>query len=300
MKLAIRAALALIPILAGTCGAVRAAEPLRLRYLAAAYADSAGAPLSDPRGVACGEGVVAVADSDGRIALYDTTGKTLRASGVFTPRETPIPVAAAFDPKGDLLVVDGRSRRIVRVSRAGEAKGSFEAPAGPDGRQAVPRAIAVDREGRIYVLDVASGVVSVLSVAGAPARRIALPESDGLTDVAVSGDGAVLVTDAVGGRLLVAPAGGASAAALPSTFGSAVEFASSVASDAFGRVIVLDGHGGRVALARPDGSIAVRQLEFGWDSGQLRNPADLCVDPAGRLLVADRDNRRVQMFQIAD
>jgi hypothetical protein len=47
-----------------------------------------------------------------------------------------------------------------------------------------------------------------------------------------------------------------------------------------------------------DGSFQGRELTGGWVDGALHYPAQLCIDSADDLFIADRENNRVQIFQL--
>ena len=52
----------------------------------------------------------------------------------------------------------------------------------------------------------------------------------------------------------------------------------------------------RVSKFAPDGSFIMSFGEWGYGEGQFRSPHSLAMDSQGRLFVADRGNRRIQIF----
>lgn len=77
------------------------------------------------------------------------------------------------------------------------------------------------------------------------------------------------------------------------------EFArpTAVAFEPGGRAVVADGYDhARVALFAPDGTFDSDFGERGTAPGQLETPHGVVVDERGRILVADRENARVQVF----
>lgn len=52
----------------------------------------------------------------------------------------------------------------------------------------------------------------------------------------------------------------------------------------------------RITKWAPDGSFVKSWGEWGFEDGQLRSPHSLAMDSQGRLFVADRGNRRIQIF----
>ena len=73
----------------------------------------------------------------------------------------------------------------------------------------------------------------------------------------------------------------------------------SLVSDDTGRLFVSDQNSGTILVVGPDGTFLGRQGGPGWKTALLRSPAQLCLDGQGRLMVADRDNHRVQVFALS-
>lgn len=55
---------------------------------------------------------------------------------------------------------------------------------------------------------------------------------------------------------------------------------------------------GRISKFAPDGSFIKSWGQFGYEDGEFRTPHALTLDGAGRLLVGDRGNRRIQVFDL--
>jgi len=66
--------------------------------------------------------------------------------------------------------------------------------------------------------------------------------------------------------------------------------------DANGFVVETDAGNQRVQAFRPDGTFVLAFGSGGSGPGQFANPSAIDVDAAGRLLVLDKDNARVQVF----
>lgn len=116
--------------------------------------------LVSPRGVAWGPSrQIAVADP-GRSAVevFDEFGSRLFALG--TP-DTLSPDDVLFDPGGSVVVNDLRGERVLAYApRGGGPTASFEG----GGETFVPTALAIDREGRLLVLDGERGRILIIEM----------------------------------------------------------------------------------------------------------------------------------------
>ncbi len=191
---------------------------------AAGLADLAGAPptaspLDTPRGVAIGpKGEVYISDSGnhrvvvvgsgGVLASFAGTGNAgaegLNGPAVAAQLNAPGQLAAAAS--GEVYIADTGNHRVVRVQRggtlelvAGTGVAGYSGDGGPAATAQLdtPRAVALDGAGTLYIADTGNRRIRQVTPNGAietlsPGEGIALAEPCG---VAVSSDGAVLVTD---------------------------------------------------------------------------------------------------------
>ena len=285
-----------IVVLVTLCGAAAlAAEAVHLKPMGSAYVDAKGTGLRLPQGVAAAGDLAAVADAgNGRIVTYTLTAEGLSARGEMVVQQVPYPIGAAILPSREILVLDGKTRRIARLSSEGAFTAWLE-PSGVEGTVSV-RALAASG-GTVYVLDVAGGRILLMELDGTVRGTLAIPSEVGFpSDLAVDGKGDVYVVDSVGRRLWVARKGEAALSALTGPLPEEFEFPASIAADDEGRLFVADRDGGGIVVFGRDGSFRGRQLAMGWKEGFLRYPADLCVAPGGLVLVAERGNNRVQVF----
>ena len=66
-----------------------------------------------------------------------------------------------------------------------------------------------------------------------------------------------------------------------------------------GQVFVSDGYGQhRVHRFSPDGDLELSWGEEGTGPGQFALPHDLWIDPRNRIMVTDRENHRIQLFDV--
>lgn len=282
--------------LVGFAAAAAGGESVKLKPESSIYVDAAGGGLSRPEGVGCTNAALAVADTGhGRIVLYEVREDALRPRGEIVAPQVPLPLRVGFLSGGDLLALDGRSRRIGRLSPAGEFRGWLEPDVGP----LEPRSFAVGPADRVHVLDLAGRRVLVVDPAGAVERTIAFPPAAAfLSDLAVDGRGDVYAIDSVGRRAYAARAGESALAGLGPSLDKELDFPTAIAVDDDGRLFVLDEHGGGIVILGRDGSFRGRQSAMGWKDGLLRYPADVCLDGRGSLFVAERGNSRVQRFLV--
>ena len=284
-------------------GAAHAAEGVKLRPLPAIYADDRGSGLKQPEGLAFdGKSLLAVADTGNRRLLkYTIAGDQATAAGEIRLNEIPYPIRVRFGPGGELFALDGKSRRIARISPAGEFKGYVEPSGDVQAGPLMPRSFAIDRAGDLYVLDVFRARVLVLDPSGGTARTIAYPGKRGfLSDLAVDERGTVFAVDSVGRRVFVAGKPDAVLVPLTPDMRADLAFPTAIAVDGQGRIFLADQNGDGIVILGRDGSFRGRQAGTGWKEGSLRYPSGLCAGPAGTIFVADRENGRVQMFAVSE
>lgn len=294
-KVGLLAALALIPAGARAAGAARG-----LTFERAVLADSSDAPLRAPEGVACDDrGAVVVADTGNRrLVTYTWKDGALDGGKAIRLPQLTYPVRLQIDSKGFVLALDRRTRKIVRVDASGAYAGVLEAKGG-SGAALTPSAFKLDASDDAYVLDVVARKVVVLAPDGRVTRELPLPpEARAVTDVAVDGAGKTYVVDAATATLFVAERADRAFKALTKGMKDRISFPGYLVADARGRLFVVDQNGSAVVRMTNDGAFQGRDLAWGVADGDLDHPAQLCVTLAGEVLVADRDNDRVQIFAL--
>ena len=193
-------------------------------------------------------------------------------------------IRVAFDTKGNLWVFHrcfndvpfgratcvGRSEPpILQFDPSGKLLRSFG-----QGIFAFPHGFTVDHDGNIWASD-ANGEASVLGMStGGRGHQV----------FKFSPEGKLLLTL---GRKGVAGNG-------PDTF----DQPTGVAVARNGDVFVTDGHGknDRVVKFSKDGRFIKTWGKTGSAPGEFNQPHDICIDSQGRVYVADRSNRRIQIF----
>jgi sugar lactone lactonase YvrE len=284
--------------LAALAAAPSAARPAGLKHEVSIYQDDKESPLKAPEGVACGDkGAIVVADTgNGRLLTYTyRDGKLVAGPPVKLP-EVTYPVRVQIDGKGNVLVLDGKTRRVVRVDAAGKFEGAVEWRGVVGAAAVAPVAFRVDAAGNLTVLDVSARRVLVAEGSGKVVREIPLPRGgEEFTDVAVDSAGRVFAVDAVASRLWAAEKGGKEFKPVGASLKDRLSFPVYLVEDR-ARLYLVDQHGNGIVLMGPDGTFQGRELEMGWADGRVYYPAQMCFTDEGLAVVADRNNNRVQLF----
>ncbi len=281
--------------------ASQAAEPLKFRQMAPIYVDGKGAGIRQPEGVACRGNSLVVADTgNGRLLRYTITGETWTPVGETVFPQLPSPIRVDMNSKGEILALDGSSRKIGRVAPTGEFLGYF-APTGDVQGTVVPRSLRVGPDDSVYLLDISGARVLLLDPSGKMLREIPFPKGYGfISDLAVDAGGNILLLDSVRKRVFNLAKNSSEATQLGENLKEEAYFPAAISTDRQGAIYLVDQNGGGIVILGPDGSFRGRQLSMGWKDGFLRYPAQMCVTENGTAFIADRGNNRVDVFQITE
>jgi tripartite motif-containing protein 71 len=256
--------------------------------------------LAYPRGLAIGpDANVYVANTgDDRIDVFDRGGQLLRSFGASgrAAGQFDEPLGVAADASGIRAVTDAVNGRVELLNPDGTIATVWGSPNPGPTILPDPVAAAFDGAGDLYVLDRRRDRIVVFARGtGVPVRSIGLPGS---------GPGQLLDPAAltiVGGTISVADSGN-DRIALFSTAGS---FLGSFATEGTPRGIAVTPDGARTYVSDTANRITVYDpsgvdiAQFGGTGsklGKLNAPAQMTLDAAGGLWVADRGNNRVQHF----
>ncbi len=281
------------------------AEVMKLQHVASIYeyteTNDPKAPvikINQPEGVACKDKSILVSDTaNGRIQPY-----TLQDDGTIKPGpgagiKVAYPMHVRLNSKGDIFVLDGKQRRILRLSAAGESKGNFEPEGVPAPATWVPKNFAIGADDTVYILDVFSSRVLVVSPEGKFQRQIGLPTTDGFfSDLAVDPQGSIFVLNSVTATVYSAAPGENAFSELMKGLKDYVTFPTALTADKQ-YLYIVDQFGSGLVVLGKDGSFKGRKLRLGWKEGELHYPSDICMNEKGEVFIADRANNRVQMYR---
>jgi cysteine-rich repeat protein len=282
-------------------------------------------------------------DIDGTISSIAGTGASGFSGdgGAATSAELAAPAGVAVDDLGRVLVADTGNARVRRIDTSGAIStvaGTATSGYGGDGGAATsamlstPVAVAVDPSGRIAIADAvnqvirlvaADGTISTIAGTGTPgyagdggaatSAELAFP-----IGVALDATGQIAIGDTANQRVRLVAAGGTIATvAGTGAFGSGGDGQQAtsaqlsdpfdVATDAMGRIYIVDTNDHRVRRIELDGrltTVAGTGLAgFSGDGGpaasaQLFDPEGVAVDAMGRVYIADAFNNRVRRVEL--
>jgi hypothetical protein len=277
------------------------AQTARFRHLVSIYMDDQGAGLRLPEGVACGpSGQLIVGDTgNDRLLRFAYQDKIVTGGTVIETPELSSPFRVHLSSKGDVLVLDSTRRRIVRLGPDGTFSGALTFQGAPPPRTVVPRDFVIDVADNIYVLDIFSARVLVLDPQGAFTRAVALPADVGFgSSLAVDEAGGLLLLDSINRRLFSAGRDAETFAPVGSDLSVAIATMPTSLTVHMGLAFVLEGSRGTIVTLRRDGTFVSRQLSQGWDEGTFNQPSQMCINDRDEAFIADRDNSRIQVFQL--
>jgi len=204
------------------------------------------------------------------------------------------PLAMARDAKnGDLVITSFGSGEMIIL----DAKGTLLNKAGREVGLIAPYGVAIDDTGRIYLSEIQTGMVKVLSPAGVLTDKIDLSLAVGRPvapgRITIGRDGRLYIADLRANEILIFNLRGDFLQALQ---GFAYLQKSAIVGD---KIIGLSAHGKAVHLFDKAG---VPLLSFG-DHGEEaeRNvsfPTGFAVDAKGRLWIADAFQHRLKIFSL--
>jgi hypothetical protein len=209
------------------------------------------------------------------------------------------PARVQVNPKGELFVLDSIQRRVVYLSPEGEFKGALAFEGVPAPSTIVPKSFAIDTSGNIYVLDVFSSRVLILNAERQFQKALPLPGDAGfISDLTVDFGGTVFLIDAIKRRVFSAAKDATAFTTLGKDLSEVIATLPTYVTTSKGTILIVEGNGSRIIGLGRDGSFLTRHLTMGWAEGALNHPSQICINDKDEVFVADRDNSRVQVFQL--
>jgi hypothetical protein len=272
------------------------ADSLQLRRTATVSADAAGVKILQPEGVACREKSLLVVSDTGNGRLLPFTLEDDGAIKPGTEIRVPYPLHVRMNSKKEIFVLDGKQHKILRFSPTGDSLGYFELTGLPAPTAWIPKNFAIDANDNLYLLDIFSARVIIAGPDAKVQRQIPLPAIDGfISDVAVDPQGTIYLLSSVHAAIFAAARDAAAFTLLTKDLKDQVLFPTSLAVDKK-YIFVVDQNGGGVVVLGKDGSFKGRTLRMGWKDGELRYPADICINDKGQVFIADRGNNLVEIY----
>jgi|PlaIllAssembly_1097288.scaffolds.fasta_scaffold66045_2 DNA-binding beta-propeller fold protein YncE len=230
----------------------------RTASILAIPAPPADGKLLNPTGITVDSGnVILVADAQqGRVFGYDRNGTLLLTFGKWG--DLAYPMAIAIDKRRNrIYIADSHVHLVKAFTLLGDRVFDIGVEGPAETRLKSPVGLALDQEGRLYVLDNQSKRVQVYDPEGTYMRMI--PLSSGIPGASLR------------------PAG--------------------IAVDSAGHIYVADRVNNNILIFGSDGSFLRTWGKTGNLNGDFWTPQGLFIDERDHIYIADQTNGRVQVYQ---
>jgi hypothetical protein len=277
------------------------AQTARFRHLLSIDLDDQGVGLHLPEGVACdASGQIVVGDTGGdRLVRFTYQDRIVTGGSTIQIPELTAPFRVQVNSKGEIFALDGVRHRIVRLDSAGRFVDALSFEGAPEPRTVMPRDFTIDAADNVYVLDVFGSRVLVLDPQGSFLRALPLPEDVGFASgLAVDEMGGLVLIDSIRRRLFAAGADADRFEPLGGDLSAALATMPTFVAVRRGTTFVVEGSRSSIVTFRRDGSFLARQLTQGWEEDSLNQPSQMCINDRDEVFIADRDNSRIQVFQL--
>lgn len=224
-----------------------------------------------------------------RLVSYDKNYKFI--SRFDAEGKLNLPVSMLKDKKGRLLLTNKGERGVLvinleeKIINPLDFTKVFPRP--------VPSCLAMDENGRLYVVDEAYKRILIFSDDYEFLGEIKEPQSAGFSDVKWS-ENCLYALDTLLKKVFVYDNQGHLIRSLEF---KSLSFPVSLAVDKRGYLYILDAHEGKVYLFK-DNEIMGEIGQKGWKEGKLYYPAYISMDNANNLYVVDTGNNRIEVFRI--
>ncbi|MCD1261045.1 6-bladed beta-propeller [Paenibacillus athensensis] len=240
-------------------------------------------------------------NGDGTIKIYDPNGKFVKSFGQTGGEEQKLAAPAALAVSGGLvLVTDPTVGRIQAFDKNGEfVKTLFTSP---DDDKYSPVGIAAAGDGHVLFTDVAGHRVVELDQNGQKTASFGQPGSkEGQFayphDLVLDKNKRIYVADSNNGRVQVFDRQGKFLSVIDGTSGgkSRLALPRGLTIDAYNHLVVVDTLANQVRFFELTGESLFEYGELGSEDGEFSFPNGVAVD-GKKVFVADRENKRVQVF----
>lgn len=251
--------------------------------------------LAKPAGIiGDGRGRIYVADPGARrIVVFDLEGTYLRHFGGHTTLLNPIDVAV-HPATGRVYVADSHTHQIVIFDSTGAVVGKVGKDIGSLAARDSARAVIPVELEDSNLTHARRGASDLTQNRGSKAGEFLYPVA-----VAVLGDSALCVTDALNGRIQVFDLDGVFLRQFGRLADSPGSFArpKGVTADSDGHLYVVDAAFNNVQIFDTAGRLLLTFGKAGTGDGEFWLPLGLHIDRNNRIYIADRYNGRLQIFQ---
>ncbi len=274
-------------------------QALMFQPVVSIYSDIDGKGLLHPEDVACTADGIYIADTgNNRLVHYRLEANEVKYVSQVHFSQMQSPIRVQLTSKGEIWTLSGKHRRLVRIGADGQFLGNFEMKGVPDADNLVPRSFRIDRNDKVYVLDIQGNRLLVLSAAGEFLRQLELPkESGSFADFVVASSGTIYLVESVHSRIHSAGPDDQKFTPLSKSLKERMSFPTYITTDNGGNLYVTDQNGGKIVLLGLDGTFRGQKAGKGKNEGLFEYPVGVCLNGNGLAFVADRNNNRVQIFR---
>jgi sugar lactone lactonase YvrE len=277
---------------------------VKFRHIISIYADDKDLSLKHPEGIACNEkSSLIVADTgNGRLLRYIFQNNALEPGAVeIKVPQLSYPINTQMNSKGEIYALDGKQRRIVRLTPEGKFINYLDPIGLPAPASYVPRSFTIDEKDNIYILDILSRRVLVLNVEEEYQRHIKFPKKYGVfSDITIDFKGNILLIDSTKAVVFSTAKNAVKLSALTGSLKQYMRLPTSITTDKRGRIYLVDRNGGRIIILGQDGSFLGRLSGQGLKEGLLNHPSNMCINSKGEVFIADTSNSRIQIFTVIE
>ena len=252
--------------------------------------------MGKPWAIAFGmDGVWAITDDsnhcvyifDGQDQLVQKFGSIGNRNGQFTN-----PRGLAFDVNNHLYVSDQSNHRVQKFNVTGEYLVQFSYVTALNGQFSTPSGVTVHKD-RLYVAEYSNNRILVFQLDGQFCCIIGSGQLRNPYDVTVSGNGHLLVTNYKSNCITCFTLDGTCVGRFDK---GQLSYPIGLTTDVLGFVLVTESGTHHVTVFDQDGAYVCQFRSSGSANGQLSGARGIAVSPNGNIYVADRNNKRIQIF----